>query len=171
MTVLRVGQGFDAHCFTEGRPLILGGVTIPYPRGLAGHSDADVLVHAAMDALLGAGHLGDKGTRFPPTDNAYKDISSLDLLKRVSHLLFINCWKVVNIDAIIIAQEPRLSAYTEEMEARIARCLDGRPEVSVKATTTEGMGFTGRGEGIAALAVALISREKEDKDAGSFEPA
>jgi 2-C-methyl-D-erythritol 2,4-cyclodiphosphate synthase len=162
MSVFRVGQGFDAHCFTESRPLFLGGVKIPYPRGLAGHSDADVLVHAIMDALLGAAHLGDKGRHFPPTDNAYKDISSLDLLKKVSHLLFVNFWTVENIDAVIIAQEPRLISYTGEMEEKIRACLEGRPEVSVKATTTEGMGFAGRGEGIAALAVALISRKRED---------
>lgn len=165
MSILRVGQGFDAHCFTEGRPLFLGGVKIPHPLGLAGHSDADVLVHAVMDALLGAAHLGDKGRHFSPTDNAYKDISSLDLLKKVTHLLSINLWAVVNIDATIIAQEPRLSPYICEMEENIKDCLGGRPEVSVKATTTEGMGFTGRCEGIAAMAVALISQKKEDTHA------
>ena len=165
MTILRVGQGFDAHGFTEGRPLVLGGVSIAHPRGLSGHSDADVLVHAVMDALLGAAHLGDKGRHFPPTDQAYKNISSLDLLKRVSHLLSIHLWKVVNIDAVIIAQEPCLSPSLSLMEEKIQGAIEGRPEVSVKATTTEGMGFTGRGEGIAALAVAFISREKEDQDA------
>lgn len=165
MSILRIGQGFDAHSFTESRPLFLGGVKIPYPRGLAGHSDADVLVHAVMDALLGAAHLGDKGRHFPSTDNVYKDISSLDLLKKVSHLLSINFWAVVNIDAIIIAQEPQLISYICEMEDNITDCIEGRPEVSVKATTTEGMGFTGRGQGIAAMAVALISRKKEDEDA------
>jgi len=165
VSILRIGQGFDAHCFTDDRLLFLGGVKIPYPRGLAGHSDADVLVHAIMDALLGAAHLGDKGRHFPPTDEAYKDISSLDLLKKVSQLLSMNFWTIVNIDALIIAQDPRLSPYIREMEEKISDCLGGRPEVSVKATTTEGMGFTGRGEGIAAMAIALISRKKEDKHA------
>ena len=162
---LRIGQGFDAHPFIEGRPLLLGGVSIPWEKGLSGHSDADVLVHAVMDALLGAAALGDIGTHFPSTDESLKNISSLDLLEKVSHLLTINCWKVLNIDATIIAQAPRLSPYIREMEANIARLLPGSPAVSVKATTTEKMGFPGRGQGMAALAVALISREKEVEDA------
>jgi 2-C-methyl-D-erythritol 2,4-cyclodiphosphate synthase len=141
---------------------MLGGVRVPYEKGLAGHSDADVLVHSIMDALLGAAALGDIGRHFPPTDNAYKDISSLDLLERVSHLLTINGWLVVNVDATIIAESPRLSPFIKEMEVNIQGRIAGRPIVNVKATTTEGMGFTGRGEGIASMSAALISRNKED---------
>ncbi|MBN1900811.1 2-C-methyl-D-erythritol 2,4-cyclodiphosphate synthase [Candidatus Sumerlaeota bacterium] len=158
----RTGQGFDAHAFCMGRPLILGGVHIPYEKGLAGHSDADVLVHSIMDALLGAAALGDIGRHFPPTDNAYKDISSLDLLEKVSHLLTINGWMVGNVDATIIAENPRMSAFNKEMEDNIQCRIAGKPVVNVKATTTEGMGFPGRGEGIASMAVALISRNKEE---------
>jgi len=160
---IQAGQGFDAHCFSEGRPLVLGGVTIPCDLGLAGHSDADVLTHAIMDALLGAAGLGDIGEHFPSTDNAYKDISSLDLLKKVSHFLSVKGWKVVNIDSTIIAREPKMSPYRKQMERKITACIVGKPIVSVKATTTDGLGFAGRGEGIAAMAVALICREKEDE--------
>lgn len=162
MTFCCTGQGFDAHAFCSGRALMLGGVRVPYEKGLAGHSDADVLVHSIMDALLGAAALGDIGRHFPPTDNAYKDISSLDLLERVSHLLTINGWLVVNVDATIIAESPRLSPFIKEMEVNIQGRIAGRPIVNVKATTTEGMGFTGRGEGIASMSAALISRNKED---------
>lgn len=162
MNPWRIGQGFDAHRLVEGRPLVLGGVSIPHPLGLAGHSDADVLVHAVMDALLGAAGLGDIGRHFPDTDPAYKDISSLDLLKKISHLLSINRWEVVNIDSIIIAQKPKLSPYITEMEEQIRGCLEGEAQVNVKATSTENMGFAGRGEGMAALAVTLICRKKEE---------
>ncbi|MBN1902680.1 2-C-methyl-D-erythritol 2,4-cyclodiphosphate synthase [Candidatus Sumerlaeota bacterium] len=162
MTSWRTGQGIDAHAFCTGRPLVLGGVRIPYEKGLAGHSDADVLVHAIMDALLGAAAMGDIGRLFPPTDNAYKDISSLDLLEKVSHLLTINGWMVVNVDATIIAENPRVSPFKKEMENNIQKRIAGKPVINVKATTTEGLGFTGRGEGVASLAVALISRNKED---------
>jgi 2-C-methyl-D-erythritol 2,4-cyclodiphosphate synthase len=162
LTLFHTGQGFDAHAFCGERALILGGVRIPYEKGLAGHSDADVLVHSIMDALLGAAASGDIGRHFPPTDNAYKDISSLDLLERVSYLLTINGWVVINVDATIIAESPHLSPFIKEMEDNIQRRIAGKPIVNVKATTTEGMGFTGRGEGIASMAVALISRNKED---------
>ena len=162
MSRFHIGQGFDAHRFKKGRALILGGVSIPHDLGLEGHSDADVLVHAVMDALLGAAGLGDIGRHFPSTDDAYKDISSLDLLDKVSHLLTIDGWKVINIDATVIAQAPRIGPYVAGMEDRISRRLRGSPMVNVKATTTERMGFTGRGEGIAALAVALISQEQEE---------
>jgi 2-C-methyl-D-erythritol 2,4-cyclodiphosphate synthase len=162
LTLYCSGQGFDAHAFCDDRALILGGVRVPHEKGLAGHSDADVLVHSIMDALLGAAALGDIGLHFPPTDNAYKDISSLDLLERVSHLLIVNGWKVVNVDATIIAEFPRLSPFIKEMVFNIQSRIAGKPIVNVKATTTEGMGFTGRGEGIASMAVALISRKKED---------
>jgi len=165
MRHFRIGQGFDAHRFTAGRPLILGGVKIPFQFGLEGHSDADVLTHAVMDALLGAAGLGDIGTHFPTTDNAYKNIYSLDLLKKVAHLLSENGWTAENIDAIIVCQEPRIAPYVDEMRKNISARVPGEPEVSIKATTTEGMGFTGRAEGIAALAVSLISRAKEDEHA------
>ncbi|HOE62687.1 MAG TPA: 2-C-methyl-D-erythritol 2,4-cyclodiphosphate synthase [Candidatus Sumerlaeota bacterium] len=158
----RIGQGFDAHRFIKGRSLILGGVEIPFEMGLEGHSDADVLVHAIMDALLGAAGLGDIGRHFPPSDPAYKNIYSLDLLERVSHLLSVNCWNIVNIDSIIICEAPRIAPHMESMRENIRGRLSGLPDVSIKATTTEKMGFTGRGEGVAALAVALISSTKED---------
>ncbi len=162
MMDLRTGQGFDAHPFAKGHHLVLGGVKIPHEEGLAGHSDADVLTHAIIDALLGAAALGDIGTHFPPTDPAYKDISSLDLLDEVSHILAKNGWRVINIDATIIAQVPRLSPHTPEMITNIQSRLPGKPTVNVKATTTEDMGFTGRREGVAAMAAALITRAKEE---------
>ena len=160
MIELRIGQGFDAHSFSPNRPLILGGVKIPYEFGLAGHSDADCLTHAIIDALLGAASLGDIGVHFPPSDPTYKDIFSLDLLRRVSDFLKTDGWEVINVDATIIAQSPIMSPYTAMMQKNIKECILKAPSVSIKATTTEGMGFTGRKEGIAALAVALISRQK-----------
>lgn len=154
----RIGQGFDAHQFVEGRKLILGGVDIPYEKGLLGHSDADVLVHAIMDALLGAAGLGVIGQHFPDNDAAYKGISSLVLLQRVSDLL--GDYSINNIDSTIIAQEPKLQRYFPAMKANIANGLsiaDNR--VNIKATTTEMMGFTGRKEGIAAMAVVLLTQK------------
>ncbi len=154
---MRIGLGFDAHRFAGGRPLVLGGVDIPCPRGLEGHSDADVLIHAIMDALLGGAGLGDIGRHFPDTDPAYRGISSLVLLGRVKELLRERGFAPVNLDSVIIAQKPRVSPYIPAMEEAVARALDMPPGcVNVKATTTEGMGFTGREEGISAAAVALL---------------
>jgi 2-C-methyl-D-erythritol 2,4-cyclodiphosphate synthase len=162
MTMIRIGQGFDAHCLVEGRKLVIGGVCIPYNMGLAGHSDADVLIHAIMDALLGAAGLGDIGVHFPPSDDSIKDISSLALLAEVDSLLSGNGWKVINIDSTIIAQSPRMSSYIGKMRENISGYIQGSPQVNIKATTTEKMGFPGRGEGIAAQAVALLSRNEEE---------
>lgn len=153
----RVGLGFDAHAFAAGRKLVLGGVEIPYDRGLAGHSDADVLVHALMDALLGACAAGDIGGHFPDTDPAYKGISSIVLLEEVIGLLLERGYRVVNADCVVVAQEPRLAPYIGSMSSLLAATMRVEAgQVSVKATTTEGMGFTGRGEGIAAIATVLI---------------
>lgn len=155
---MRIGQGYDVHCLTEDRKLILGGVEIPFERGLFGHSDADVLVHAVMDALLGAAALGDIGQHFPDTDPKYKGISSIALLKEVGNLLAENHYAVGNIDATIIAQRPKLAAYRPRMAENIAAALGiDTGQVSVKATTEEGLGFTGCGEGISAQAIALLT--------------
>ncbi len=154
---MRIGQGYDVHRLTEGRDLILGGVKIPYEKGLLGHSDADVLVHAVMDALLGAAALGDIGQHFPDTDPAYEGISSLELLRRVGGLLEEKGYVIENIDSTVIAQRPKLAAYRPRMAENIAAALGiSAEQVSVKATTEEGLGFSGRGEGIAAQAVALL---------------
>ena len=155
---MRIGQGYDVHILTDGRDLILGGVKVPYEKGLLGHSDADVLVHAVMDALLGAAALGDIGEHFPDTDPAYKGISSVELLKRVGTLLEEKGYVIENIDATIIAQRPKLKDYRPQMAENIAAAL-GIPtdRVSVKATTEEGLGFTGSGEGISAQAITLLT--------------
>jgi 2-C-methyl-D-erythritol 2,4-cyclodiphosphate synthase len=154
---VRIGQGFDAHRLVEGRPLILGGVEIPYPMGLLGHSDADVLSHAIGDALLGAVGAGDLGTHFPDTDPAYRNISSLVLLKRIMSLVEARGLRPVNVDATVIAQRPRLAPHLPQMAANLAAALGlPREAVNVKATTTEGLGFAGREEGIAAAAVVLL---------------
>ena len=159
MTNLRVGHGYDVHRLTTGRALILGGVTVPYDRGLDGHSDADVLVHAVMDALLGAAAAGDIGKLFPDSDEAFRGISSIELLRRVKLHLDSISFAVVNIDATIVAQEPKLSPYREDMRQNIADALGvDVAQVSVKATTEERLGFTGSGEGIAVHAVVLIER-------------
>lgn len=159
MTNLRVGHGYDVHRLATGRALILGGVTVPYDRGLDGHSDADVLVHAVMDALLGAAAAGDIGKLFPDSDEAFRGISSIELLRRVKLHLDSISFAVVNIDATIVAQEPKLSPYREDMRQNIADALGvDVAQVSVKATTEERLGFTGSGEGIAAHAVVLIER-------------
>jgi len=156
---LRIGHGYDVHRLTEGRALILGGVNIPYEKGLDGHSDADVLVHAVMDALLGAAALGDIGQHFPDTDPAYAGADSIRLLREVGRLLAAQGWRVGNIDATILAQRPKLAPYIPEMRRCISDALDiPTANVSVKATTEEGLGFTGSGEGIAAHAVALIEQ-------------
>lgn len=155
---MRIGHGFDVHKLVEGRDLILGGVKIPYEKGLLGHSDADVLVHAIMDSILGAMALGDIGKHFPDTDNEYKDISSLELLKRVYRLMVDKGYRIGNIDATIIAQEPKLAPYIEEMKSNICQVLNMDIEdINVKATTTEWLGFEGRKEGISSHSVCLLS--------------
>lgn len=154
---MRVGLGYDVHRLVEGGTLVLGGVTIPYKKGLLGHSDADVLAHAIMDALLGAAGAGDIGRHFPDSDGQYKGISSMVLLSRVKNLLFEKNLTVVNIDTVIVAQEPRLAPYMESMAANVAVALETSPsQVNIKATTTEGLGFTGAGDGIAAYAIAMV---------------
>jgi len=157
MDDIRVGTGYDVHAFAEGRPLVLGGVTIPHERGLQGHSDADVLSHAIGDALLGAAALGDIGILFPATDARYLGISSLVLLQRIVDALGESGYTVMNVDATVVAERPKLSPYAQQMRSRIGEAL-GLPEdrVSIKATTSEKLGFTGREEGIAAHAVVLI---------------
>lgn len=154
---MRIGIGYDVHRLVEGRKLILGGVDIPYEKGLLGHSDADVLVHAVMDALLGAAALGDIGQHFPDNDPRYSGISSILLLEKVGELLNENGYTVGNIDSIVIAQKPKLLPYRPQMAGNMAKAL-GIPvsAISVKATTEEGMGFTGTGDGMAAQAVALL---------------
>ena len=155
--MIRVGTGFDAHPLVDGRPLVLAGVAVPFKRGLDGHSDADVLAHAIVDALLGAAALGDIGTHFPPSDSRFKDVSSMIFLEAVASLLTKNRWQIANIDATIIAQEPRLSPQLGGMRAAVSKALGlDEAQISIKATSTNGMGFPGRGEGIAAQAVALI---------------
>lgn len=159
MTKLRVGHGYDVHRLTEGRALILGGVTVPFDRGLLGHSDADVLTHAVMDALLGAAALGDIGKLFPDSDAAYAGADSIALLERVTALLREHGWQVGNVDATVMAQTPKLAPYVPEMRRRLAEAMGLNVDcVSVKATTEERLGFTGSGEGMAAHAVALIER-------------
>lgn len=157
MTKLRVGHGYDVHRLVEGRALILGGVTVPFDRGLLGHSDADVLTHAVMDALLGAAALGDIGKLFPDSDAAYAGADSIALLERVTALLREHGWQVGNVDATVVAQAPRLAPYIPDMRRRLAEAMGLDVDcVSVKATTEERLGFTGSGEGMAAHAVALI---------------
>ncbi|MCL5060981.1 MAG: 2-C-methyl-D-erythritol 2,4-cyclodiphosphate synthase [Candidatus Thermoplasmatota archaeon] len=159
MTDIRIGHGFDVHAFAENRKLILGGVDIPFDQGLAGHSDADVLLHAICDALLGAAGLGDIGRHFPDTDKALAGIDSRILLRRVAGQLRERGWHVGNVDATIIAQAPKMAPHIARMTAHIADDLGvAIDRVNVKATTTEKLGFTGRGEGIAAEAVCLIER-------------
>lgn len=155
---MRIGIGYDVHRLVTDRPLILGGVAIPFELGLLGHSDADVLTHAVMDAILGALSLGDLGKHFPDTDPAYKNISSLKLLQRVSELMHKQGYEVGNLDSIIIAQKPKLAPYLDKMRANLAAVLQAPVErISVKATTTEGLGFCGAGEGMAAQAVILLT--------------
>ena len=156
--MIRVGQGFDAHAFDEGRPLVLGGVEIPDSPGLSGHSDADVLSHAVADALLGAAHLGDLGKIFP-ADDRWRDASSLDILRHSAGLLREAGWRCVNVDSTIVAERPKLAPYIAGMESNLVAALALEPgAVSVKATTTDGLGATGRGGGIAAFAVVLVQR-------------
>ena len=154
---MRIGHGYDVHRLVEDRALILGGVRIPYPLGLLGHSDADVVTHAVMDALLGAAGLGDIGRHFPDSDPEYKGISSLELLQEVVELLDEEGYGVYNIDVTILAEKPKLARYLTEMEETLADVMELEPEqINIKATTEEGLGFTGRGEGIACHAVCLL---------------
>jgi 2-C-methyl-D-erythritol 2,4-cyclodiphosphate synthase len=156
----RAGIGYDSHRFEEGRRLVLGGVEVPdADRGLAGHSDADALTHAAIDALLGAAGLGDIGQHYPDDDDRWKDADSISLLEEVSDFLAEHGWDVRHLDATVICQEPRLSPYRDAMRTRLAGAVDVAPlEVNVKFTTNEGMGFVGRGEGVAVLAIATVER-------------
>lgn len=159
---MRIGMGYDVHRLVEDRKCIIGGVEIPYEKGLLGHSDADVLLHAIMDALLGAAALGDIGKHFPDTDPAYQGISSLKLLEYVAGLLEESLFLVENIDATIIAQAPKMRPYIDEMRTNIAKALGiETSQVNVKATTEEGLGFTGKGEGISAQAVCLLTSPRE----------
>lgn len=156
---MRVGMGYDVHKLVEGRELILGGIKIPYEKGLLGHSDADVLVHAIMDALLGAAALGDIGKHFPDTDPAYKGADSMELLGHVGKLLEERLFFIENIDATIIAQRPKMAPYIESMRLNIAQRLHlSIDQVNIKATTEEGMGFTGEGKGISSQAICLLSQ-------------
>ena len=156
---MRIGYGYDAHTLVKNRKLYLGGVLIPHETGLLGHSDADCLIHAIIDAILGAAALGDIGTHFPPTCNEYKDIKSIELLKKTYDLLAEKSYKVINLDATITAQRPKLVPFIYEMRKNISAVLEiSIDDVSIKATTTEGMGFEGREEGISAAAVCLIDK-------------
>lgn len=165
---MRIGTGYDVHRLTGGRKLILGGVEIPYEKGLLGHSDADVLVHAIMDALLGAAAMGDIGQHFPDKDPKYEGISSMKLLARVAELLAGEHYIIANLDATIIAQQPKLAAYLPVMKENIAAVLGiEASQVNIKATTEEGLGFTGAGEGIAAQAAALLQSASDYMDGGN----
>ena len=158
---MRAGIGFDIHPLVEGRRLVLGGVTLKFERGLQGHSDADVLVHAVIDALLGASALGDIGKHFPDTDPEYKGISSIALLERIRNILNDNGITVENIDTTIICEKPHLATHTEQMCRNIAKALDiNEGQISVKASTTNGLGLIAKGEGIAALAVAVVKKDR-----------
>ena len=168
---MRVGMGYDVHKLVEGRDLILGGVKIPYEKGLLGHSDADVLLHAIMDALLGAAALGDIGKHFPETEEKYKGADSIHLLKKVKELIEEKMYVIENIDATIIAQKPKLAPYRETMVKNICDALNIREEqINIKATTEEGLGFTGAGEGISAQAIcSLITFENYSYEVGNLE--
>lgn len=154
---MRIGMGYDVHKLVEGRDLIIGGVNIPHDKGLLGHSDADVLVHAIMDAILGAAALGDIGKHFPDTDEQYKGISSIKLLEKVGELLDESVYTISNIDATIIAQAPKMRPYIEQMEENVAKALGiEKDQINIKATTEEGLGFTGAKEGISSQAICLV---------------
>jgi 2-C-methyl-D-erythritol 2,4-cyclodiphosphate synthase len=156
---MRVGIGYDVHSLVRGRRLVLGGVEVPFERGLAGHSDADALIHAVIDALLGAAGLKDIGSQFPDSDASYEDICSLLLLQRTNQMLRTRRWRIVNIDGTIVAQRPKLAPFIDQMRQNMAKVLGlSIEQVGVKATTSEGLGFAGREEGIAAYAVALLEQ-------------
>jgi 2-C-methyl-D-erythritol 2,4-cyclodiphosphate synthase len=160
MSVSRVGVGYDVHGFAEGRRLVLGGVEIPHGRGLLGHSDADVLTHALMDAILGAMRAGDIGKHFPDADPAYEGCSSIALLERVGLMMREGGWRLVDADTVLVLEEPRIAPHRDVMRETMARALGVGPErIGLKATTTEGLGALGRGEGVAAQAVVLLERE------------
>ena len=164
---IRIGTGYDLHRLAKGRELILGGVKIKHNQGLEGHSDADVLLHALIDAMLGAAAMRDIGTHFPPDDEQYKGASSLELLKKTREMLGRERWRVVNADSTIIAEEPKLAPYTDRMRHNIAKVLAiPVSRISIKATTTEGLGVCGRGEGIAAQAVVLLEKSSHPGPAG-----
>jgi 2-C-methyl-D-erythritol 2,4-cyclodiphosphate synthase len=154
---IRVGIGYDAHAFAEGVPLVLGGVAVEHPAGLAGHSDGDVLAHALIDALLGAAGLGDIGSLFPSSDDRFRGADSLELLREAHRRVEDAGWRLVNADCILVGEEPRIAGHRDEMRRRLSDAVGGG-EVNVRATTTDGLGFTGRGEGLAAHAVALLER-------------
>jgi 2-C-methyl-D-erythritol 2,4-cyclodiphosphate synthase len=157
--MFRIGQGFDVHAFAEGRPLIIGGITIPYEKGLLGHSDADVLIHTIADACLGAIAAGDIGKHFPDTDSAFKDADSAVLLQRVWEIVIEKGYELCNLDCTIIAQKPKMAPHIEAMRVRISELLETSIEnINVKATTTEKLGFTGREEGVASQAVVLLKK-------------
>lgn len=159
MGEMRIGLGYDVHAFSEGRPLVLGGVAIDYPRGLAGHSDADVLVHALMDAILGAMRAGDIGKLFPDTDERFRGISSIELLGQVALRMAQDGYRLLDADTVLVCEEPKVAPVRDEMRQRVATALGVSTDViGIKATTTEGLGFEGRKEGIAAQAVVLIER-------------
>lgn len=161
---MRIGIGYDVHRFVSGRKLVLGGVAIPFDKGLLGHSDADVLVHAVCDALLGAAGMGDIGMHFPDTDPEYKDISSIKILAKTYELVSSKNFKITNLDSTIFADAPKLSSYKETMKKNIARTIEIEPEcVNVKATTFEGLGMIGKGEGIGAMCVVLIQSLKKNE--------
>jgi 2-C-methyl-D-erythritol 2,4-cyclodiphosphate synthase len=155
---LRIGIGVDAHAFADGLPLVLGGVAIPSPRGLAGHSDGDVVTHALIDAVLGAAGLGDIGSLFSSDDPELRGVSSLKLLREAYERVRSEGWRLVNADAVLIGNEPRIAPLRKEMEAALSSAVGGDGSVTVRATTTDGLGFTGRGEGLAAQAAALLER-------------
>jgi 2-C-methyl-D-erythritol 2,4-cyclodiphosphate synthase len=157
MTTLRVGIGVDAHALEDGVPLVLGGVRLEHPRGLAGHSDGDVVAHALVDALLGAAGLGDIGSLFPPGDERFRGADSVELLREAYRRVRAAGWTLVNADCVLIGEEPRIAAHRDEMRRRLSEAVGGG-EVNVRATTTDRLGFTGRGEGLAAHAVALLER-------------
>ena len=161
MTEFRVGTGFDAHALVDGVPLVLGGVVLDHPRGLAGHSDGDVIAHALIDAILGAAALGDIGSMFPSGDERYRGANSLDLLRDAFAEVRRGGWEFVNADCVLIGEEPRIAPHRLEMRARLADALGVEPDrIAVRATTTDRLGFTGRGEGLAAQAVALLRRSE-----------
>jgi len=156
---MRIGTGYDVHCLVSGRKLVLGGITIPFEKGLLGHSDADVLVHSMCDALFGAAGLGDIGLHFPDTDPQFKDIYSMKLLARTYEMLRVRGYSIINIDSTIFAEKPKISPYRKEMQDNIAKTIEIAPDcVNIKATTTEGLGMIGKGEGIGAMSIALIEK-------------
>jgi len=162
---MRIGFGYDVHQLVEGRKLIIGGVDIPFEKGLLGHSDADVLIHAVMDSILGALALGDIGKHFPDTDDKYKDISSVYLLSQVAKLMNENGYEIGNIDAVVVAQRPKLASYIDDMRKKIAETLSTSVgNISIKATTTEYLGFEGREEGISAYSVCLLKKVIDKND-------